>query len=226
MNVIGSLTALTCMLMFGLGSIPAKSAEPDSTATVSTGELRGSLTISGVAVFKDIPFAQAPTGNLRWREPLPPKSWTGVRDATVFGPVCAQSGHLNATSSEDCLQLNVWTPRWPMRSQVPVMVWAHRGGNFAGSGVEPLFNGEVLASHGIVLVTINYRLALFGFFSHPELTRESSHHASGNYGLLDQIAALHWVQENIAKFGGDPSNVTIFGESAGALDVNILMTTP
>ena len=113
-----------------------------------------------------------------------------------------------------------------MRSPVPVMVWIHGGGNFAGSGVEPLFNGEALARHGIVLVTINYRLGVFGFFSHPELTKESPHHASGNYGLLDQIMALHWVQENIGRFGGDPGNVTIFGESAGAMDVNVLMTTP
>jgi para-nitrobenzyl esterase len=226
MKVIALISSLACVLSWGLASIPAKSAAANPTVTVNTGELRGSLTSDGVAVFKGIPFAQPPTGNLRWREPLPAKSWTGVRDATVFGPACAQSGHLNATSSEDCLQLNVWTPRWPMRSPVPVMVWIHGGGNIAGSGVEPLFNGESLARHGIVLVTINYRLGVFGFFSHPELTKESPHHASGNYGLLDQVSALHWVQDNIARFGGDPGNVTILGESAGAMDVNVLMTTP
>jgi para-nitrobenzyl esterase len=226
MKVIAFLSTLACVLSWGLASIPAKSASPNPMVTVSTGELRGSLTTDGVAVFKGIPFAQPPTGNLRWREPLPAKSWTGVRDATVFGPACVQSGHLNATSSEDCLQLNVWTPRWPMRSPVAVMVWIHGGGNIAGSGVEPLFNGETLARHGIVLVTINYRLGVFGFFSHAELTKESPHHASGNYGLLDQIMALHWVRDNIAKFGGDPGNVTMFGESAGAMDVNVLMTTP
>ena len=226
MKVIALLGTLACVLSWTQASIPAKSAVLNPTVTVSTGELRGSLTADGVAVFKGIPFAQPPTGNLRWREPLPAKSWTGVRDATGFGSACVQSGHLNATSSEDCLQLNVWTPRWPMHSPVPVMVWIHGGGNIAGSGVEPLFNGETLAHHGIVLVTINYRLGVFGFFSHPELTKESPHHASGNYGLLDQIMALHWVQDNIVKFGGDPENVTMFGESAGSMDVNVLMTTP
>jgi para-nitrobenzyl esterase len=184
------------------------------------------MTADGVAVFKNIPFAQAPTGNLRWKEPVPAEPWAGIRDATVFGPACYQSGHLNATSSEDCLQLNVWTPKWPMKSRVPVMVWFHGGGNIAGSGVEPLFNGESLARHGVVLVTSNYRLGIFGFFAHPELSKESPHDASGNYGLLDQIQALRWVRDNIAKFGGDPANVTIFGESAGSMDVNVLMTTP
>jgi para-nitrobenzyl esterase len=226
MKVIALVSTLACVLTWGQASISAQSAASNPTVTVSTGELRGSLATDGVAIFKDIPFAQPPTGNLRWREPLPAKPWAGVRDATVFGSACIQSGHLNATSSEDCLQLNVWTPRWSMQSPVPVMVWIHGGGNIAGSGVEPLFDGQDLARHGIVLVTINYRLGVFGFFSHPELTKESPHHASGNYGLLDQIMALHWVQDNIAKFGGDPANVTMFGESAGSMDVNVLMTTP
>ncbi len=140
--------------------------------------------------------------------------------------MCHQNDNPQLPHSEDCLQLNVWTPKSPMTSPVPVMVWVHGGGNTAGSGIEALFNGEVLARHGVVVVNVNYRLGVFGFFAHPGLTKESPHHASGNYGLADQIMALRWVQENIAKFGGDPRNVTIFGESAGAGDVNALIASP
>jgi para-nitrobenzyl esterase len=140
--------------------------------------------------------------------------------------MCHQSDNKQTPHSEDCLQLNVWTPKTSLKASLPVMVWFHGGGNFAGSGVEPLFNGETLARQGVVLVTTNYRLGIFGFFAHPELTKESAHHASGNYGLMDQIQALRWVQQNIAKFGGNPANVTIFGESAGAGDVNSLIASP
>jgi para-nitrobenzyl esterase len=151
------------------------------------------------------------------------KPWKGVRDATKFSPRCIQGGE---DVSEDCLYLNVWTPEWPPKPRTPVMLWIHGGGNFAGSGSEAMFNGERLAQHGVVLVSANYRLGAFGFFAHPELTAESAHRASGNYGLMDQIAALKWVRDNIARFGGDPRNVTVFGESAGALDINVLMTSP
>jgi len=205
---------------------PASSAQSNPAAKISSGQLRGTVTSDGVAVFKNIPFAQPPIGDLRWREPLPAKSWTAVRDASAFGPACSQSGHLNSTSSEDCLQLNVWTPTWPMKSEAPVLVWFHGGGNTAGSGVEPLFNGESFARHGVVFVTSNYRLGVFGFFAYPELTKESNHHSSGNYGLLDQLQALRWVQQNIARFGGNPRNVAIIGESAGAADVNTLIASP
>jgi len=143
-----------------------------------------------------------------------------------MGPMCHQNDNPQLPHSEDCLQLNIWTPKSPMTSSVPVMVWVHGGGNTAGSGIEALFNGEVLAFHGVVVVNVNYRLGVFGFFAHPGLTKESPHHASGNYGLADQIMALRWVQDNIAKFGGDPKNVTIFGESAGAGDVNALIASP
>ncbi len=232
MNLIKGIILLACILCLGQAITPACSAQSASgsganpTVSVSTGQLRGSIAPDGVAVFKNIPFAQPPVGDLRWKEPAPAKSWTGVRDATSFGPMCHQSGNQQLPHSEDCLQLNVWTPVWPMKSSTPVMVWFHGGGNTAGSGVEALFNGEVLARNGVVLVTANYRLGIFGFFAHPELTKESSHHASGNYGLMDQIQALRWVQQNIAKFGGNPANVTIFGESAGAADVNALIATP
>ncbi|MGP0075656.1 MAG: carboxylesterase/lipase family protein [Bryobacteraceae bacterium] len=224
---------LACILCFGQALIPAMSAQAGTDAaasnpvvSISTGQLRGSLTADGVAVFKNIPFAQPPIGELRWREPLPAKAWTGVRDATAFGPMCNQNDNKQLPHSEDCLQLNIWTPTWPLTSSFPVMVWIHGGGNTAGSGVEALFNGEVLARHGVVVVNINYRLGVFGFFAHPALTKESPHHAAGNYGLADQIMALHWVRDNIARFGGDPANVTIFGESAGASDVNALIASP
>jgi len=196
--------------------------EPPST-TVTGGKIQGDRLNAADAVFKGIPFAAPPVGELRWREPNPVKPWAGVRDATVFGSRCMQSGN---NVSEDCLYLNVWTPEWPVKSRRPVMLWIHGGGNFAGSSGDAIFDGEKFAEHGVVLVSANYRLGVFGFFAHPELTAESMHHASGNYGLMDQIAALRWVHENIARFGGDPGNVTIFGESAGALDINVLMTSP
>ena len=197
-------------------------AQDTPTVSVTGGQVRGAALPHG-AVFKGIPFAAPPVGDLRWREPLPVKPWTGVRDATMFSPRCVQSG---ADVSEDCLYLNVWTPEWPSKSRKPVMLWIHGGGNFAGSGSEAIFDGESLAKRGVVLVSANYRLGAFGFFAHPELTAESSHHASGNYGLMDQVAAMKWVRDNIGRFGGDPRNVTFFGESAGGLDINVLMTSP
>jgi para-nitrobenzyl esterase len=224
---------LACALCVGQALIPvvvaqttANTAGSDPIVSISTGQLRGSPTADGGAVFKNIPFAQPPVGDLRWREPLAAKAWTGVRDATAFGPMCNQNDNKAIPHSEDCLQLNVWTPKWPQTSAVPVMVWIHGGGNTAGSGMEALFNGEALARHGVVVVNVNYRLGIFGFFAHPELTKESPHHAAGNYGLADQILALHWVRDNIARFGGNPANVTIFGESAGASDVNALIASP
>lgn len=226
MKPFALFSALVCILWCSQNALAASSAASDPTVSTRSGKIRGRLTAAGGAAFKSIPFAQPPIGDLRWREPVPPKSWSGVRGAAEFGAPCVQGGALGEKSSEDCLYLNVWTPKWPMKSPAAVMVWIHGGGNFAGSGVEPVFNGENLARHGVVLVTVNYRLGIFGFLAHPELTRESPHHVSGNYGLLDQILALRWVHDNIAKFGGDPANVTIFGESAGSLDVNVLMTSP
>lgn len=203
-------------------SIVAAAQEPP-LAAVSGGKIRGSGLNGGGAVFKGIPFAAPPIGDLRWREPMPMKPWPGVRDATQFGSRCMQNG---AGGSEDCLYLNVWTPEWPSKSRRPVMLWIHGGGNFAGASSDAVFEGERLAQRGIVLVSANYRLGVFGFFAHPELTAESKHHASGNYGLMDQVAALQWVRDNIANFGGDSRRVTIFGESAGSLDINVLMTSP
>ena len=211
-----------------LCAAPIWSADNPPAVDVTGGRIQGSALERGGAVFKGIPFAQPPVESLRWREPQPVKSWTGVRAATSFGAPCSQNsaGRMLETSSEDCLYLNVWTPGWPPRERMPVMFWMHGGGNYAGATGSPNFDGESLARHGVVLVSAAYRLTAFGFFAHPELTRESPHHASGNYGLMDQIAALQWVRANIARFGGDPGNVTMFGQSAGAVDATVLMTSP
>jgi len=187
----------------------------------------------GVRSFKGIPFAQPPVGDLRWREPQPVKNWTGVRNADQFGPRCMQRTGPTADywfrsngMGEDCLYLNVWTSAKSSREKLPVLVYVFGGGFQNGDGSEPRYDGESMARKGMVAVSLNYRTNVFGFFSHPELTKESEHHASGNYGLLDQVAALRWVQQNIAAFGGDPKRVTIAGESAGSLSVSALMASP
>ena len=207
-----------------LGLSAVAGVEPP-TVGVATGQLRGELIESG-AVFKGIPYARPPVGDLRWREPRPAVPWSGVRDATAFGAPCAQNAGGRVLKNEDCLYLNIWTAEWPARSPKPVVVWIHGGGNFGGTASDANASGAGLAARGLVVVTLNYRLGLFGFFAHPALTRESPHHASGNYGLMDQIAALRWVRDNIARFGGDPTRVTLGGQSAGAVDVNVLLTSP
>ncbi len=187
----------------------------------------------GVRSFKGIPFAQPPVGDQRWREPQPVKDWAGVRTADQFGPRCMQRTSPMADywfrsngMSEDCLYLNVWTPARSGSERLPVLVYVFGGGFQNGDGSEPRYDGESMARKGIVAVSVNYRTNIFGFFSHPELAKESQHHASGNYGLLDQVAALRWVQQNVAAFGGDPKRVTIAGESAGSLSVSALMASP
>src|SRR5436305_1282535 len=187
---------------------------------------------SGVRIFRGIPFAQPPVGDLRWKPPQSPKNWEGVRQAIQFGPRCMQHpvfGDMNFRSngmSEDCLYLNVWTPAKKGNERLPVLVYFYGGGFIAGDGSEPRYDGESLARRGIVVVTLNYRLGVFGFLAHPELSREASYNGSGNYGLLDQMAGLRWVHENIAAFGGDPHRVTIGGESAGSVSVSALMVSP
>ena len=187
----------------------------------------------GVRSFKGIPFAQPPVGDLRWREPQPVKDWPGVRSADKFGAACMQRLSPNADywlrsdgMSEDCLYLNVWTPAKSGREKLPVLVYIFGGGFQNGDGSEPRYDGESMARKGMVAVSLNYRTNIFGFFVHPDLTKESPHRASGNYGLLDQVAALRWVQQNIAAFGGDPARVTIAGESAGSISVSALMASP
>ena len=223
-------------------------AQVDSSAELlvrtEAGTLRGAPAGAAIA-YKGIPYARPPVGDRRWQAPQPAEAWAGVRDATRFGAACVQrvSGltpffapmakaygskfeQAPVQSSEDCLFLNVWSPPSRPQHPLPVMVWLHGGSNIVGSGTQSTYDGASLASHGVVLVTINYRLGTLGFFSHPELTAESTHHSSGNYALLDQLAALGWVRRNIAQFGGDPENVTLFGESAGAIDAGALMSSP
>lgn len=187
---------------------------------------------SGVRIFLGIPFAQPPTGELRWREPQPLQNWKGVRQAVDFGPRCMQAPIFDDMRfrsngmSEDCLYLNVWTPAQSNRQRLPVFVYFYGGGFVSGDSSEPRYDGESMAAKRIVVVTVNYRLGVFGFLAHPLLTRESSYRASGNYGLLDQNAALRWVQQNITNFGGDPKRVTIGGESAGSVSVSAHMVSP
>ncbi|QBM75134.1 carboxylesterase family protein [Sphingomonas sp. AAP5] len=194
----------------------------DPVTTIDSGELRGVVTAEG-AVFKGIPFAVPPVGALRWTSPARPAPWAGVRNATAFGPRCIQAIGLargGTEQSEDCLTLNVWVPR--AAKKAPVMVWIYGGAYLTGEGSDPLFEGHAFARDGVVLVTFNYRLGGLGFFAHPALSAASGEKPLGNYGLEDQIAALEWVQRNIARFGGDPSNVTVFGESAGGSAVLLL----
>lgn len=198
---------------------------------IANGTLEGAPD-NGVRSFKGIPFGAPPVGDARWKPPQPVKNWTGVRDAKQFGPRCMQRnvfGDMNFRANgmgEDCLSLNVWTPAKSGREKLPVLVYFYGGGFIAGDGSEPRYDGASMAGRGIVAVTVNYRLGVFGFFAHPELTKESPNHASGNYGLLDQYAALKWVQQNIAAFGGDPKRVTIAGESAGSISVSAQMASP
>ncbi len=185
-----------------------------------------------VRIFKGVPFAAAPVGDLRWKAPQPTPKWKGIRQADKFGSACLQTNVFgdiyfrDSQPNEDCLNLVIWAPAKAASKSLPVLVWFYGGGFVAGANSEPRYDGENLAKKGVIVVEPNYRLGVFGFFSHPELTKESGHNSSGNYGLLDQVAALHWVVKNIAAFGGDPHNITIAGESAGSLSVSALMASP
>ncbi|MFA7182287.1 MAG: carboxylesterase family protein [Bacteroidales bacterium] len=181
---------------------------------------------NGLTVYKGIPFAAPPVGEFRWRAPQPVAKWEGVKQTTTFAPGPPQGQNLSFGKSEDCLYLNVWTPAKTAKDRIPVLVWIHGGGFSAGAASEQLFNGEKLAKKGVVLVCIAYRLGPLGFLAHPELSAESPNHVSGNYGLLDMIAGLQWIQKNIAALGGDPKKVTIFGESAGGIAVSMLCASP
>ena len=199
------------------------------TLRLDSGQIRGEA-LGDVHACKGIPFAAPPVGTLRWRPPQPVEPWDGVRACTAFGPACPQPkqivGRDVGTTSEDCLYLNVWAPAEPGDGTLAVMVWIHGGGHTTGAGSLAFYDGQHLARQGVVVVTINYRLGPLGYFAHPLLSKESERGVSGNYGMLDQIAALRWVQRNIAAFGGDPGRVTIFGESAGAVSVCRLMVSP
>jgi len=211
-------------------SLAATAAAVPATVHIDSGWLEG-MPRAGTTVYEGIPFAAPPVGPLRWRAPEPPASWSGVRKADHFGPPCMQTppmipGMPPMHMSEDCLYLNVWTPAKSAREKLPVMVWIYGGGFMFGSTDLPLYDGARLAAHGVVVVSIAYRVGPMGFLALPALDAESAHGVSGNYGLLDQIAGLRWVQHNIGAFGGDPARVTIFGESAGAISVSILAASP
>ena len=203
------------------------SAQTHAQVKVEGGLLQGTSE-SGLSVYRGIPFAAPPVGDLRWRPPQPAAKWQGLKPADKFGPRCYQGGRgaPGVETSEDCLYLNVWSPARSARDRMPVLVWIYGGGFNAGATSEPTYSGENLAKKGVVLVSISYRVGQMGFFVHPELSAESKNHASGNYGLLDMIAGLEWVQRNIAAFGGDPHRVTIFGESAGGIAVSMLCASP
>jgi para-nitrobenzyl esterase len=230
-------TYLVLVLITGsLGSITMSAAADSEPVRVEQGLLTGTNGASPeVRAYRGIPYAAPPVGDLRWKGPQPPSPWQGVRQAADFSNACWQMPYPPAAAiyqsklpplSEDCLYLNIWTPAKTAKDRLPVMVWIHGGGFTRGTANSRAYDGEALARKGAVVVTINYRLGIFGFFAHPALSAESVHHASGNYALLDQIAALEWVKKNIAAFGGDPGRVTIFGESAGSWAVNALMASP
>jgi para-nitrobenzyl esterase len=218
-----SVGLLSLTAFFAAGGVSQTKTDAP-VVRIRYGAIRGASAPAAIESFLGIPFAAPPVGNLRWRPPQDPAAWTNVRDATHYGNACTQRN--NSHSSEDCLYLNVWTPAKSYDERLPVMVWIHGGGFVGGSGSDPKFDGTRLARKGVVIVTINYRLGVFGFLAHPDLTKESPHHASGNYGLMDQLYALRWVQENISSFGGDPHHVTIFGESAGATSIGYLLVSP
>jgi para-nitrobenzyl esterase len=215
---IGSVLAVAAV-------VPAAIPDP---VKLDTGLVSGiPATSADVRIFKGIPFAAPPVGNLRWRAPQPAAHWEGVRKADQFGPRCMQGGGPGGQPmSEDCLYLNVWSSAASAQERRPVMVWSYGGAFTGGAGSTPGYDGEALARKGVIVVTYNYRVGPFGWFSHPELTRESGHNASGNYGLMDLTAALQWVQKNIKEFGGDPQRVTIFGESAGGALVAAMVGSP
>ena len=230
----GAILIAATWVVLCAAEAPKGSGELKPTyARTANGELEGVVSDDGkVRIFRGIPYAAPPVGALRWKPPQPAASWTGVRKAVEYGARCIQNRVYDDMvfrdngPSEDCLYLNVWAPAMARQERLPVMVWIYGGGFVAGSTSEPRQEGENLSKKGVVVVSCNYRLDVFGFFSHPELAKESGRDAAGNYGLMDQVTALQWVRRNIAAFGGDPENVTIFGESAGSFSVSGLVASP
>ena len=223
-----------CPIVF-VNGLTAVRSQPEPSATdvphvvTTDGDLQGERTSSGGAIFRGIPYAAPPVGELRWRPPQPAPRWTGTRSATQPAPPCLQANvgwnrADSARSAEDCLYIDVRTPRLDPKAHLPVLVWIHGGANWGGSAGWVI--DSALADRGVVVVTIQYRLGVFGFLSHPQLSRESPHRASGNYGLMDQVAGLQWVKRNISAFGGDPGAVTLAGHSAGGQDVGLLLLAP
>lgn len=221
---------ILCVVLSALVSITV-CAQSTPKATTQYGVLEG-VNESGISVFKGVPFAEPPVGENRWKAPQPLKAWTGIRKATKFGDDPMQGnpygdmGFSAEKKSEDCLYLNIWTPAKTMNEGLPVVIYFNGGGLIAGSGSEPRYAGAALSRHGIVAITANYREGIFGFFSHPQLSKETSYRGSGNYGFMDQAAAIKWVYENIRAFGGDSNQITIVGESAGSMSVSALLVSP
>ena len=234
------LSTTTVSLLFAVSlivsSLAAGCEDVDlESVQIDSGPVQGAVEqVDGQEVwsFKGIPYAAPPVGELRWRPPQPVETWVAPRDCTEFGPSCPQPAMLGTFSftvgrtDEDCLYLNVWSPATASEERLPVMVWLHGGGLETGSGSMSLYDGARLSTEDVVVVTVNYRLGPLGFLSHPALSQEAASGVSGNYGLLDQIAALRWVQDNISNFGGDPGNVTVFGQSAGGISILDLMVSP
>jgi para-nitrobenzyl esterase len=232
-----TFSVVTSIAQLKEANVPSGSAL--GKVKTAEGIVEGKTEKTGVVSFKGIPYAVAPIGKLRWKAPQPIKPWNGTKKCEAFGPNAMQRAPepfymwseeflipKNSPINEDCLYLNVWTTAKSPQEKKPVLVWIHGGGFTGGGGSVPIYDGEAMAQKGIVYITINYRLGVFGFLAHPELTQESNSKASGNYGLMDQIAALHWVKRNIASFGGDPNNITIAGQSAGSMSVVYLMASP
>ncbi|HEV3238999.1 MAG TPA: carboxylesterase family protein [Casimicrobiaceae bacterium] len=216
--------------LFAAAVVAAAQAAAAPQVLTESGAISG-MSERGVSVYKGVPFAAPPVGALRWRPPAAVAPWAGIRKADVFAAACMQEGvsmpgETPPTVSEDCLYLNIWTPAKSPAEQLPVIVWIYGGGYRNGAASMPLYWGERLAHQGVIVVTIAYRLGPLGFLALPELTRESPHRSSGNYGLMDQIAALEWVQRNVVAFGGDPGRVTIAGQSSGSMSVSVLMASP
>lgn len=221
LNLLSGILLILCFTA-------CKQGAPVTTVKIDGGMVEGVVKDS-ITIFKGIPFAAPPVGDLRWKAPQPVVKWDGVLKADKYAPACPQMSYSRVQTletSEDCLYLNVWTPARSSKERLPVMVWIYGGGFAMGATSVPLYSGEQLAEMGVIMVSIAYRVGPLGFMAHPELTAESENHVSGNYGLLDQIAGLKWVQKNIKGFGGDPEKVTIFGESAGAISVSMLAASP
>jgi para-nitrobenzyl esterase len=218
-TLIYSLAILFALIMNACTTLPPEQVK------VEQGIVQGTID-DGLRIFKGIPFAAPPVGDLRWKAPQPAEKWDGIKQTTEFAPAPMQGGNPPSGKSEDCLYLNIWTPTMSAKEKMPVLVWIYGGGFSFGSTSEPVSDGAELAKEGVILVSIAYRVGQLGFLAHPELSAENSNNVSGNYGILDQIAGLEWIQKNIAAFGGDPEKVTIFGESAGGISVSMLCASP